>query len=52
VAQRHRWWKLDRANLTGAGGLTQEQLVSAVGNAETELPDGYERPTAWPTSTQ
>jgi hypothetical protein len=37
------------ANLTGARGLTQEQLVSAVGDAKTKLPDGYERPAAWPT---
>jgi hypothetical protein len=43
---------LGGVDLTDALGLTQEQLDSAFGNARTKLPDRYERPTAWPTSTQ
>ena len=49
--------QLGRANLTGAKlqgadlrktiGLTQEQLNAAHGDAETQLPDGLQRPDGW-----
>ncbi|MFE1907798.1 pentapeptide repeat-containing protein [Streptomyces gardneri] len=38
---------LSGADLTGALFLTQPQLNSARGNAETRLPDGFDRPTHW-----
>ena len=43
---------LERADLRGADlgkarGLTPQQLESAIGDATTMLPDGYERPAWW-----
>lgn len=38
---------LSRTDLTGAHGLTQDQLTSALGNLLTILPRGMTRPAAW-----
>jgi len=38
---------LTKANLSLAKNLTQEQINSAMGNAETKLPGGIEMPAAW-----
>jgi hypothetical protein len=35
------------ANLSGAKGLTQEQLNSATGDEMTKLPEGLQRPAVW-----
>jgi uncharacterized protein YjbI with pentapeptide repeats len=46
---------LESADLTGAVGLTQEQLDSAFGDILTVLPKGLERPAHWsaaPPDTQ
>jgi uncharacterized protein YjbI with pentapeptide repeats len=39
--------RLHEANLRKTTGLTQEQLSSAYGNANTQLPDGLQRPDDW-----
>ena len=38
---------LTGANLSGAEGLTQEQIQEAIGNQTTKLPDNLQRPEAW-----
>jgi uncharacterized protein YjbI with pentapeptide repeats len=39
--------QLGGADLRGAQGLTQAQLDVALGDAQTQLPAGLERPTNW-----
>ena len=43
---------LEGADLTGATGLTKEQLKDAIGDAKTKLPKGVERPKHWPEPEQ
>jgi hypothetical protein len=43
---------LEGARLTGAGGLTQWQIDTAFGDAETKLPDGLTRPAHWSQSLE
>jgi len=38
------------ADLQGARGLTEEQIESAIGSSETELPEGLKRPPLWSKS--
>jgi uncharacterized protein YjbI with pentapeptide repeats len=38
---------LEGADLSGATGLTQEQLNSTFGDEKTQLPDGLTRPSSW-----
>jgi uncharacterized protein YjbI with pentapeptide repeats len=38
---------LSGADLSTAVGLTQEQLKSAIGSANTEIPGNLNRPEAW-----
>jgi len=42
---------LTGADLTGATGITQEQLERAIGDATTRLPEGFTRPASWTTGT-
>ncbi len=38
---------LQGANLQGAKGLTHEQLEQAIGDENTELPEGLHPPASW-----
>ncbi len=38
---------LQGANLQGAKGLTDEQLEQAIGDENTELPEGLHPPASW-----
>ena len=40
---------LCRANLSNAKNLTQEQIDSAFGDGATQLPEGLNKPSHWPT---
>jgi uncharacterized protein YjbI with pentapeptide repeats len=42
---------LDGADLSAADGLTQEQIDEAIGDAETQLPEGLTRPAHWTDPT-
>lgn len=44
---RLRWAHLEGANLRRARGITQEQIDTAFGDAETKLPRGLARPADW-----
>jgi uncharacterized protein YjbI with pentapeptide repeats len=41
---------LNGADLSGAEGLSQEQLDAAFGDVRTELPDDLQRPASWALS--
>jgi uncharacterized protein YjbI with pentapeptide repeats len=44
--------QLNDANLSGATGLTQDQLDMACGNAGTKLPAGLSPPQSWPCAEE
>ena len=42
--------QIQGVDLSQAIGLTHDQLALACGDADTKLPDGVQRPEAWPCS--
>jgi uncharacterized protein YjbI with pentapeptide repeats len=38
---------LEQADFSGATGLSEKQLLEAIGDAETKLPEGLARPADW-----